>query len=289
MRVPGCSKLAYLTGSWSNFLYKFQKGLNGVHSDKSAANNCNLRQWRSQQPSCLAYIETCSSFCLLRAQLEVSNTSSFVWSLYWALVWLWYFECERPVCPWDSPCSVNWYAHKQNHQLWLEQSGHFTRIQLSFQTLSTHLKPRGSPTQQQALNVHFNTTRSQKDVQLLWFAQNYYECGSFAQICPHVFPGSLPHKDIGIGKVMRVPRCSKLANFTGSWSNFLYKFQKGLNGVHSDESAANNCNLRQCRALMFTLHCTGWQVSSDRLKYANAVSLRNTDSDSSVVATETMR
>ena len=119
------------------------------------------------------------------------------------------------------------------------------------------LKPRGSPTQQQALNVHFNTTRFQKDVQLLWFAQNYCECGSFAQICPHVFPGSLPHKDIGIGKVMRVPGCSKLANFTGSWRNFLYKFQKGLNGVHSDKSAANNCNLRQWRSqqtLMFGLH-----------------------------------
>ena len=45
-----------------SYIYKFQKGLNGVHSDKSAANNCNLRQWRSQQPSCLTYIETCSSF-----------------------------------------------------------------------------------------------------------------------------------------------------------------------------------------------------------------------------------
>ena len=101
--------------------YRCQKGLGGVHSDISAANICNLRQWRSQQPSCF-YIETCSSFCLLRAQLEVSNTSPFVWPLYLALVWLWYFECERLVCPWDSPCSVNWYAHKQNHQLWLEQS-----------------------------------------------------------------------------------------------------------------------------------------------------------------------
>ena len=27
-----------------------------MHSDKSAANICKLRQWRSQQPSCLAYI-----------------------------------------------------------------------------------------------------------------------------------------------------------------------------------------------------------------------------------------
>ena len=85
-------------------------------------------------------------------------------------------------------------------------------------------------------------------MQLLWFAQNYYECGSFAQICPHVFPGSLPHKDIGLGKVMRVPGCSKLANFTGSWRNFLYNFQKGLDGLHSDKSAANNCNLRQWRS-----------------------------------------
>ena len=27
-----------------------------MHSDKSASNTCKLRQWRSQQPSCLAYI-----------------------------------------------------------------------------------------------------------------------------------------------------------------------------------------------------------------------------------------
>ena len=27
-----------------------------MHSDKSAPNTCKLRQWRSQQPSCLAYI-----------------------------------------------------------------------------------------------------------------------------------------------------------------------------------------------------------------------------------------
>ena len=86
MRVAGCSKLAYLTGSWNNFLHKFQKGLSGVHSDKSAANICKLRQWRRQQPSSLAYIETCSSFCLVRARLEVSNTSPFEWSLYLALV-----------------------------------------------------------------------------------------------------------------------------------------------------------------------------------------------------------
>ena len=195
------------TGSfdWNSLLYRLyyrcQKGLSGVHSDASAANICNLRQWRSQQPSCF-YIETCSSFCLLRAQLEVSNTSPFVWPLYWALVWLWYFECERLVCPWDSPCSVNWYAHKQNHQLWLKQSGHFPRglkcIQLSFQTLSTHLKPPSSPTQQQALNVHFNTAPFQKDVELLGFAQMYYECRSIAQICADVSLAFLPHKDIGI-------------------------------------------------------------------------------------------
>ena len=57
-----------------------------VHPGKSAANICKLRQWRSQQPSSLAYIETCSSFCLVRARLEVSNTSPFEWSLYLALV-----------------------------------------------------------------------------------------------------------------------------------------------------------------------------------------------------------
>ena len=33
-----------------------QQGLSGVHSDKSASNICKLRQWRSQQPSCLPYI-----------------------------------------------------------------------------------------------------------------------------------------------------------------------------------------------------------------------------------------
>ena len=37
-------------------LYRCQKGLSGVHSDSSASNICKLRQWRSQQPSCLAYI-----------------------------------------------------------------------------------------------------------------------------------------------------------------------------------------------------------------------------------------
>ena len=33
-----------------------EKGLRGVHADKSAASICKLRQWRSQQPSCLDYI-----------------------------------------------------------------------------------------------------------------------------------------------------------------------------------------------------------------------------------------
>ena len=112
-------------------------------------------------------------------------------------IWPWYFECERPICPSDSPCHVNCCAHKQNHQLWLEQSGHFTRglksIQLSFQSLAIHLKPPGSPTRQQALNVHFKTAPFQKDVELLGFAQMYYECRSLAQICADVFLGSLPH------------------------------------------------------------------------------------------------
>ena len=87
---------------------------------------------------------------------------------YGLCIWLWYFESERPVCPWDSPCHVIWYAHNQINQLWLQKSGHFTRglkcIQLSFQTLSTHLKPSGPPTRQQALNTHFNTAPFQKDV-----------------------------------------------------------------------------------------------------------------------------
>ena len=45
---------------WNSLLYRLyyrcQKGLSGVHSDKSASNICKLRQWRSQQPSCLPYI-----------------------------------------------------------------------------------------------------------------------------------------------------------------------------------------------------------------------------------------
>ena len=116
--------------------------------------------------------------------------------------------------------SIGMLAHKQNHQLWLEQSGHFTRgltcIQLSFQTLSTHSKPPIFPTQQQALNVHCNSAPFQKDAELLGFAQIYYECDSLAQICADVFLGSLPHKDTGIGKVMCVAGCSKLANLFGS-------------------------------------------------------------------------
>ena len=70
--------------------YRCQKGLSGAHSHKSAANICKLRQWRSQQPSCLAYIQNMQFFCLIRAQLEVSTTSPFEWSLYLALVlWMW--------------------------------------------------------------------------------------------------------------------------------------------------------------------------------------------------------
>ena len=36
--------------------YRYQKGLGGVHSDKSAASICKLKQSYSQQPSCLPYI-----------------------------------------------------------------------------------------------------------------------------------------------------------------------------------------------------------------------------------------
>ena len=64
-------------------------------------------------------------------------------------------------------------------------------IQLSFQTLSTHSKPPRSPARQQALNVHFNTAPFQKDVDLLWFAQIYYECRALAQICADAFLGFL--------------------------------------------------------------------------------------------------
>ena len=45
---------------WNSLLYRLeyrcQKGLSGVYPYKSAANICKLRQWRSQQPSCLDYI-----------------------------------------------------------------------------------------------------------------------------------------------------------------------------------------------------------------------------------------
>ena len=54
----GLLRMAHLSGSWSNLcidVQKFRKGLSAVHSDKSAANICKPRQWRSQQ-SCLAYI-----------------------------------------------------------------------------------------------------------------------------------------------------------------------------------------------------------------------------------------
>ena len=99
-----------------------------------------------------------------------------------------------------------------------------------------------------------------------------------------------------------------LAHLSGSWSNLcidVQKFRKGLSAVHSDKSAANILQAQTMAqpAVMFGLHCTGWQVASDRLYYANAVSLRqekdplfgaieaasNTDSDSSFAATETMR
>ena len=143
-------------------------------------------------------------------------------------IWPWYFECERPVCPSDSPCHVNCCAHKQNHQLWLEQSGHFTRglkcIQLSFQSLSIHLKPPGSLTRRQALNVHFKTAPFRKDVELLWFAQTYYECGSLHRIYIWI--------------------------------------SRGLRGVHSDTSAASIWKLRQWRSQLPS--CLDYVVLDDR-------------------------
>ena len=39
-----------------SIIYRCQKGLSAVHSDKSAADIRKPRQWRSQQQSCLAYI-----------------------------------------------------------------------------------------------------------------------------------------------------------------------------------------------------------------------------------------
>ena len=79
-----------------------------MHSDKSAANICELRQWRSQQPSCLDYIETCSFLASYRHSLRFQPHPL----LSGLCIWPWYFECERPVCPSDSPCQVNCCAHK---------------------------------------------------------------------------------------------------------------------------------------------------------------------------------
>ena len=76
MRVPGCSKLAYLTGSWNNFFYKFQRGLSGVHPDKSAASICQLKQWSSQQPSSLDYIVLDDRLPLMAATCERGVTAT---------------------------------------------------------------------------------------------------------------------------------------------------------------------------------------------------------------------
>ena len=73
----------------------------------------------------------------------------------------------------------------------------------------------------------------------------YYECRSVPQICADVFLGSLPHKDIGIGKVNRVAGYSKL---TGLFDWELKGFKIGLSGVHPDKSVANTCKLRQWRS-----------------------------------------
>ena len=74
-------------------------------------------------------------------------------------IWLWYFECRFALQTTHVTSIV--VLTSKNHQLWLEQSGQFTRglkcIHLFFQTVSTHLKPPRSPTRQQALNVHFKT------------------------------------------------------------------------------------------------------------------------------------
>ena len=58
MRVAGCSEWLICLGAEEIScidVKKIRKGLGAVHSDKSAANICKPRQWRSQQ-SCLAYI-----------------------------------------------------------------------------------------------------------------------------------------------------------------------------------------------------------------------------------------
>ena len=229
--------------------------------------------------------------CLVRAQLGVSNTSPCEWSLYLAprqshQLWLeiltalllqqrrWdrplgsaHFatvkcqliqqfatvqvtKCASPSVRWTQLFSslwpdlldirrfaITWSCSSQ------EQSGHFTR----------GLRPC----------LHFNTAPFQKDVDLLWFEQIHEECGSLAQICADVFLGSLPHKDIGIGKVISVPGCSKLAYLTASWNNFFYKFQRGLSGVHPDKSAASICQLKQWSSQQPS--CLDYIVLDDRL------------------------
>ena len=173
-------------------------------------------------------------------------------------------------CPWRH--GPTWSFPFGDHFGWSSQDtsrAGLKCIQLSFQTLSTHLKPPGAPTRQQALNIHFDTATVQNDVDLLWFAQMYYECGSLAQICADVFLGSMPHKDIGRGEVMRVAGCSKLACLTGSWNNFFHKFQRGLSGMHPDKSAASICQLKQWRSQQPS--CLDYIVLADRLPVMTAI------------------
>ena len=56
--------------------YRCQKGLRGVHADKSAANICKLRQWSSQQPSCLDYIVLDDRLPVMAATCERGVTAT---------------------------------------------------------------------------------------------------------------------------------------------------------------------------------------------------------------------
>ena len=106
-----------------NAASQFALGRSSVHSE-----GCHhIRHWVSWE-------QNMQVSCLVRAQLEVSNTSPCEWSLYFALVlskWTEGLLQTAHVTPIDMLTT-----HNQTNQLWLEQSGHFTRglkcIQLFF-------------------------------------------------------------------------------------------------------------------------------------------------------------
>ena len=106
-----------------------------------------------------------------------------------------------------------------------------------------------------------------ESVDLRWFAQISYERGSLSQICAHAFLGSLPHKDIGMRKVMRARVAQNWLIWMGDEAISIHRCQKGLSAVHSEKSAANICNLRQrqqsCFAYM-VLDDSNWCCNRSR-------------------------